>query len=87
MPELTEAEDLEYYRTVNHCPSVKVNDEDVAQVEGYSIYVYENGIQSRVKGKVQFSPWQFRQLLKQMVEDGLEIKDWSCVDLSGWVEE
>ena len=84
--ELTEAEDLEYYRSVKTCPKVIVDDADTVEIAGYSFYVHEGGSTSKIKGVFSLSPWQFRQLLKQMVEDGLEIQDWSCIDLSGWVE-
>ena len=87
MNEMSEAEHLAYYRSVNSCPNIKVNDDDSLEIFGWSIYIYEQGRAAMVKGKITFTPFQFRQLLRQMVEDGIEIKDWSCVNLSGWLEE
>ncbi|MFA4834818.1 MAG: hypothetical protein WC749_01935 [Dehalococcoidia bacterium] len=85
--DFTEAEDLEYYRSVRACPSIEVTDADAMETSGYSIHVYEGGRASKVKGKITFTPWQWRRLVRQLVEDGIEIKDWSQVDLSGWVED
>lgn len=82
-----EEADLEYYRTVNSCPAIQVEDKDSLEIAGYSIYVHEAGLASRIKGKVTFTPFQWRALFRQMVEDEMEIEDWSSVDLSGWAEE
>ena len=82
-----ELDDLEYYRSVNSCPIIEVTDDDSMETSGYSIYIHEGGRASKVKGKITFTPYQWRALVRQLVEDGLEIKDWSAVDMSGWVEE
>lgn len=82
-----ESEDLTYYRSVNNCPRVEVYDADSIEIHGYHLYVHKDGLASQVKAVIQLSPWQFRQLLRKMVNDGLEIDDWSCVDLSMWGED
>ena len=81
-----EQEGLEYYRSVNSCPTITVEDVDSIETSGYAIYIYEDGRASKVKGRITFTNWQWRQLVRQMVEDGEDIKDWSCVDLSGIVD-
>ena len=85
--QFSEAEDLEYYRSVRACPSIEVTDADSLETSGYSIYVHEDGQASKIKGKITFTPFQWRRLVRQLVEDGLEIEDWSAVDLSGWCED
>jgi len=81
-----EDEHLEYYHSVNACPHIDVAAEDSIEVSGYSLRVHKDGKASRIKGKITFTPWQWRQLIRQMVEDGDDIEDWSAVDLS-WVAE
>lgn len=84
--DFTVEEGLEYYHSVRTCPNIEVTDADSLETSGYSIYVYQDGMASKVKGKIIFTPFQWRALVRQLVEDGLEIKDWSSVDLSGLVE-
>jgi len=81
-----EDEHVEYYHSANSCPHIDVADEDSFDISGYSIRVHKAGRPSYIKGKIVFTPWQWRQLIRQMVEDGDDIPDWSQVDLS-WVVE
>ena len=84
---LSEDEDWEYYQSVRSCPVVVVADEDSIEIVGHHLYVHEAGMASKIKGKIEFTPWQFRQLLRAMVEDGDPISDWSALDLTGWMDQ
>jgi hypothetical protein len=84
----TEEEEAEYYRSLISSPLIKVEDEDAIEVSGWTIYIHENARASKVKGKMSLTPWQYRQLLRAILTaDGDEVEDWSCVDLSGWIED
>lgn len=85
--DFNDSEDVEYYRSIRSCPIVTVADEDTIGIVGHHLYIHEGGRASKIKGKVEFTPWQWRQLLKAMVEGGLEISDWSAVDLRAHVGE
>ena len=83
-----ELDDLEYYRTVNSCPNIEVKDEDSIEATGWSLYIHEKGLASRIKGKITFTPFQWRALLRAILEaDGDEVNDWSAVDLTMFLEE
>ena len=91
VPELfkdfTEKGHLELCRSVRTCPRIDIDNEDSIEVSGWEITVHEGGRASRVKGKITMTPWQWRRLLRAILEaDGDEVKDYSCVDLRWLVE-
>lgn len=67
-------------------PKIEVEDQDSIEVCGYTLLVHKDGLAGQVKATVKLSHERWRQLLKDMVSDGVDIEDWSCVDLS-WVVE
>jgi hypothetical protein len=70
---------------IREAKHIKVVDSDSIELSGYTINVYENGTPSKVKGSVQLTHHQYKQLLRGMVVDWLDGEppwDWSVVNLS-----
>ena len=80
-----EIADLEFYRSVNRCPSIEILDQDAIEMCGNLIYVHEDGLASRIKGRILLTHWQRQQLVRQLLELD-DIEDWTCVDLTAFVE-
>ena len=69
---------------IQEAAHVKVEDTDFLEIIKNTIWIYADSLASQIKGSLQLTPFQYKTLLRQMVEGwmGNEIEDWSSVDLS-----
>jgi hypothetical protein len=67
---------------------IKVEDSDILDLIGYTLFVYDGSRPAKTKGSIQFTHHQNKALLRLLVENwvGGDIDDWECVDLSGLEE-
>jgi len=72
-------------KLIREAAHIKVEDTDSIELHGYAIMVNGCGLASKLKGSIVMSHFQYKTLLRQMVQDwvGDDIPDFSCVDLSG----